>query len=88
MLGTIITCCQSNLDGTPVLFLCSLRQLARGRVMMYPCGVVGSRPRSGEAETSPEAETEVGRGGDLLSRPRLRPRPEVGRGGAPCCARG
>jgi hypothetical protein len=33
---TIITCYQSNLDGTPVLFLRSLRQLARGRVMMYP----------------------------------------------------
>jgi hypothetical protein len=25
-----------TLDGTPVLFLCSLRQLARSRVMMYP----------------------------------------------------
>jgi hypothetical protein len=25
-----------TLDGTPVLFLHSLRQLARGRVMMYP----------------------------------------------------
>jgi hypothetical protein len=34
--GTIITCYQSNLDGTPVLFPCSLRRLARGRVMMYP----------------------------------------------------
>jgi hypothetical protein len=54
--GTIITCYWSNLDGTPVLFLHSLRQLARGRVMMYPCSVVGLRPRSGEAETSPEAE--------------------------------
>jgi hypothetical protein len=32
----IITCYRSNLDGTPVLFLRSLRQLARGRVMMYP----------------------------------------------------
>jgi hypothetical protein len=42
------------------LFLRSLRQLARGRVMMYPNGVVGPRPRSGEAETSPEAEAEVG----------------------------
>jgi hypothetical protein len=36
MQGTIITCCRSNLDGTPVLFLRSLRQLARGRVMMDP----------------------------------------------------
>jgi hypothetical protein len=34
--GTIITYYRSNLDGTPVLFLRSLRQLARGRVMMYP----------------------------------------------------
>jgi hypothetical protein len=25
-----------TLDGTPVLFLRSMRQLARGRVMMYP----------------------------------------------------
>jgi hypothetical protein len=30
----------------------------------------------------------VGRGEDLLARPSLGPRPEVGRGGAPCCARG
>jgi hypothetical protein len=30
--------------------------------------------------TPPEAEAEVGRGGDLLPRPRLRPRPGVGRG--------
>jgi hypothetical protein len=36
MQGTIITCCRSNLDGTPVLFLRSLRRLARGRVMMDP----------------------------------------------------
>jgi hypothetical protein len=36
MQGTIITCCRSNLDGTPVLFLRSLRWLARGRVMMDP----------------------------------------------------
>jgi hypothetical protein len=34
--GTIITSYRSNLDGTLVLFLRSLRQLARGRVMMYP----------------------------------------------------
>jgi hypothetical protein len=36
MRGTIITCYRSNLDGTPVLFPRSLRQLARGRVMMDP----------------------------------------------------
>jgi hypothetical protein len=29
-----------------------------------PCSVVGPRPRLGEAETSPEAEAEVGRGCD------------------------
>jgi hypothetical protein len=50
--GTIITCYRSNLDGTPVLFLRSLRQLARGRVMMYPLW----RGRS---------EFKVGRGGDF-----------------------
>jgi hypothetical protein len=32
----------------------------------------------GEAVTPPEAEFEVGRGGDLLPRPRLRPRPRSG----------
>jgi hypothetical protein len=32
MQGAIITCCRGNLDGTPVLFLHSLR-LARGRVI-------------------------------------------------------
>jgi hypothetical protein len=41
--------------------------------------------RSGEVVTPPEAEAEaedeVGRGGDLLPRLRLRPRPGVGRGG-------
>jgi hypothetical protein len=52
MQRTIITCCRSNLDGTPVLFLHSLRQLAWGRVMMYPLW----RSRS---------EAEVGRGGDF-----------------------
>jgi hypothetical protein len=41
------------------LFLRSLRQLAKGRVMMYPYGIVGPRPRSGEEVTSPEAEAEV-----------------------------
>jgi hypothetical protein len=66
---------------TPVLFLRSLRRLARGRVMMYPLSVVSPRPRSGEAVTSPKAEAEVGRGRDLLPRPGLRPRPGVGRGG-------
>jgi hypothetical protein len=50
--GTIITYYRSNLDGTPVLFLRSLRQLARGRVMMYPLWRVRSEP-------------EVGRGGDF-----------------------
>jgi hypothetical protein len=40
------------LDGTLVLFLRSLRQLARGRVMMYPLW----RSRS---------EAEVERGGDF-----------------------
>jgi hypothetical protein len=34
--GAIITCYRSNLDGTLVLFLRSLRQLAKGRVMMDP----------------------------------------------------
>jgi hypothetical protein len=32
--------------------------------MMYPRGVVGPSLRSGEAETSPEAEVGVGRGRD------------------------
>jgi hypothetical protein len=32
--------------------------------MMYPCSVVGPRPKSGEAETSPEAEAGLGRGCD------------------------
>jgi hypothetical protein len=50
--GTIITGYRSNLDGIPVLFLHSLRQLARGRVMMYPLW----RSRS---------EAEVRRGGDF-----------------------
>jgi hypothetical protein len=34
--GAIITCYRGNLDGTPVLFLCSMRQLAKGRAMMDP----------------------------------------------------
>jgi hypothetical protein len=33
--------------------------------MMYPRGAVGPSPRSGEAETSPEAEDGVGRGRDF-----------------------
>jgi hypothetical protein len=36
MRGTIITRGRSDLDGTPVLFLHSLRRLVRGRVMMGP----------------------------------------------------
>jgi hypothetical protein len=44
---------------TPVLFLRSLGWLARSRVMMVSCTVVGPRPRSGEAVTSPEVEAEV-----------------------------
>jgi hypothetical protein len=57
MQGTIITCCRSNLDGTPVLFLRSLRQLARGRVMMYPLW----RSRS-EAEVGRGCDSSRGRG--------------------------
>jgi hypothetical protein len=64
MRGTIITCCRSNLDGTPVLFLCSLRQLARGRVMMYPLRCGRSEAEVGRGGDSSEAETEVGRGCD------------------------
>jgi hypothetical protein len=41
-----------TLDGTPVLFLPSLRQLARSRVMLYPL----ERSRS---------EAQVGRGEDF-----------------------
>jgi hypothetical protein len=40
--------------------------------------------RGGDLLPRPRLRPEVGRGGDLLPRPR----PEVGRGGAPCCARG
>jgi hypothetical protein len=49
---------------TSVLFLRGKGWSASGRVVMYPCSVVGLRPGSGEAETSPEAEAEVGRGHD------------------------
>jgi hypothetical protein len=45
--GTIITCYRSNPDGTPVLFLRSLKQLARGRVMMYPLWRGRSEPEVG-----------------------------------------
>jgi hypothetical protein len=58
--GTIITCYRSNLRWDTSLVLRSLRQLARSRVMMYPCSIVGPRPRSGEAETSPKAEAGLG----------------------------
>jgi hypothetical protein len=34
--GAIITCYRGNLDGTPVLFLRSLRRLAKGRATMDP----------------------------------------------------
>ena len=55
---------------------------ARRRLLLRP------RPGSGEdvipPETEVEAESGVGRGGDLL--PRLEP--EVGRGRASCCAQG
>jgi hypothetical protein len=54
----------------------------RRRLLLRP------RPGSGEGvippETGVEAESGVGRGGDLLPRPE----PEVGRGGASYCARG
>jgi hypothetical protein len=53
-----------TLDGTPVLFLHSLRQLARSRVMMHPLWRSRSEAEVGRAETSPEAEAEVGRGCD------------------------
>jgi hypothetical protein len=43
---------QGNLEGTPVLFLRSLRRLARGRIMMYP-------------QWRSWSEAEAGRGGDF-----------------------
>jgi hypothetical protein len=64
MQGTIITCCRSNLDGTLVLFLRSLRQLARGRVMMDPQLRSWSEAEVGRGGDSSEAEAEVGRGYD------------------------
>jgi hypothetical protein len=55
---------------------------SRRRLLLWP------RPGSGEdaipPETGVEAESEVGRGRDLLPRSES----EVGRGGASCCARG
>jgi hypothetical protein len=59
MQGTIITCCRSNLDGTPVLFLRSLRQLARGRVMMCPLWHSRSEAEVGRGGDSSEAEAEA-----------------------------
>jgi hypothetical protein len=62
-----------TLYGTPVLFLHNLRQLARSRVMMYPCSVVGPRPRLGEDVTHPEAEAEA----EAWGRARQRPSPKA-----------
>jgi hypothetical protein len=52
--------------------------------MMYPYGVVGPRPRLGEAETSPKAEAEVGEvvtppeaKAEAQGRARRRPSPEA-----------
>jgi hypothetical protein len=60
MQGSIITCCRGNLNGTPVLFLRSLR-LARSRVIGWiPSSVVGPRPRSGEAVTPPRPRLRSG----------------------------
>jgi hypothetical protein len=72
MQGTIITCCRSNLDGTPVLSLRSLRQLARGRVMMYPlrCGQAEARGRA-RRRLSPEVEAEAEAWGRARRRPSL-----------------
>jgi hypothetical protein len=60
-------------------------ELARGRVMMAPCDVVGPSPGSGEAVTPPRSRLSpspgVGRGGVRLSRSRLSPSPGIGRGG-------
>jgi hypothetical protein len=60
-------------------------ELARGRVMMAPCDVVGPSPRSGEAEAPPRSRLSlgpgVGRGGDRRPRSRLSLSPRVGRGG-------
>jgi hypothetical protein len=52
--------------------------------MMHPLERSRSEAEVGRGGDSSEAEAEVGRGGVLLPRPR----PGVGRGGAPCCARG
>jgi hypothetical protein len=58
-----------------------------GRGGVLPRGR-GRARRSPSPEAEAEAEVGLGRGGDLLPRPKLRPRLGVGRGGAPCCARG
>jgi hypothetical protein len=63
------------------LFLRSLRQLARGRVMMYPLWrgrarrrlLLRPRLRSGEVVTPPEAEAEA----EARGRARRRPSPEA-----------
>jgi hypothetical protein len=73
MQGTIITCCQSNLDGTPVLFLRSLRQLARGRVMMYPLWHSRSEAEVERGGDFSEAEAEA----EAWGRARQRPSPEA-----------
>ena len=62
---------QGEPDGTPVLFL--VAKLARGRVMMAPCDVVGPSPRSGEAVTPPRSRLSPSPG----SRARRRPSSEV-----------
>jgi hypothetical protein len=69
---------------------------SRRRLLLWPR--LGSGEDAIPPETGVEAESEVGRGGDLLPRPEsevgrggdLLPRPEseVGRGEASCCARG
>jgi hypothetical protein len=55
-------------------------ELARSRVMMAPCDVVGPSPRSGEAEAPPRSRWSlgpgVGRGGDRRPRSRLSPSPK------------
>jgi hypothetical protein len=97
MQGTIIICYRSNLDETPVLFLRSLRQLARGRVMMYPLRSVRGRGRarrrlllrprlrSGEVVTPPEAEAEAEPWGRTRQSSLLRPRLNSGEAATYCC---
>jgi hypothetical protein len=64
MRGTIITCYRSNLDGTPVLFLRSLRQLARGRVMKDVTLLEAEAEAWGRAKWRPSPEDEAKFGGD------------------------